>query len=71
MCALGCKVCVEEAVCKDLLLETLVVTAVTEAREMVSGSSPPPNRMALRSMSSVSKTAGSSEKHKGGEGLSV
>lgn len=28
-----------------LLLDTLVVTAVTEATEMVSGSGPPPNNV--------------------------
>lgn len=41
-----------------LLLDTLVVTAVTEASEIVSGSGPLPN---LLSKSSVSKMAGSSE----------
>ncbi len=44
----------------DLLLETLVVTAVTEASEMVSGSSPPPRRMVFLSRSSASKIAASS-----------
>lgn len=43
-----------------LLFETLVVTAVTEAKEMVSGSSAHPCLMAFRSRSSASKTAGSS-----------
>lgn len=43
-----------------LLLETLVVTAVTEAREMVSGSRDPARRMAFLSRSSISRTAGSS-----------
>lgn len=43
-----------------LLLDTLVVTAVTEASEMVSGSTPPPMNMPWRSRSSVSKIAGSS-----------
>ena len=42
------------------LLETLVVSAVTEARDTVSGSSPSPSRMARRSRSSISSTAGSS-----------
>lgn len=44
----------------DLLLETLVVTAVTEASEMVSGSGPPPRRMDFPSRSSASRMAGSS-----------
>lgn len=44
----------------NLLLETLVVTAVTEAREMVSGSSDPASRMAFLSRSSMSRMAGSS-----------
>lgn len=46
----------------DLLLETLVVTAVTEAREMQSGSRPPtpPRRMAFLFRSSMSRMAGSS-----------
>lgn len=44
----------------DLLLETLVVTAVTDAREMVSGSSDPARRIAFLSKSSMSRIAGSS-----------
>lgn len=46
----------------DLLLETLVVTAVTDAREMQSGSRPPapPRRKAFLSRSSMSRVAGSS-----------
>lgn len=47
--------------CAYLLLETLVVTAVTEAREMVLGSGPPPPPIPpMKSRSSVSKTAASS-----------
>lgn len=42
------------------LLETLVVRAVTEARDTESGSSPSPSLMARRSRSSISSTAGSS-----------
>lgn len=45
-----------------LLLETLVVTAVTEARETVSGSREPASRIAFLSRSSMSRIAGSSEK---------
>lgn len=45
-----------------LLFDTFVVTAVTEAMEMVSGSGPPIN-IPLRSMFCVSKTAGSSRHH--------
>ncbi len=37
-----------------------MVTAVTEASEMVSGSSPPPRRMVFLSRSSASKIAASS-----------
>lgn len=48
----------------DLLLETLVVTAVTEAREMVSGSSDPARRIAFLSKSSMSRIAGSSGQSK-------
>lgn len=44
----------------NLLLETLVVTAVTEAREMVSGSNDPARRIAFLSRSSMSRIAGSS-----------
>lgn len=44
-----------------LLLEMLVVTAVTEAREIVSGSRDPASRIAFLSRSSMSRTAGSSE----------
>lgn len=42
------------------LLETLLVRAVTEARDTESGSSPSPSRMARWSRSSISSTAGSS-----------
>lgn len=42
------------------LLETLVVRAVTDASDTESGSSPSPSRMARRSRSSISRTAGSS-----------
>lgn len=44
----------------NLLLETLVVTAVTDAREMVSGSNDPARRIAFLSRSSMSRIAGSS-----------
>lgn len=46
-----------------LLFETLSVTAVTEASEMVSGSGPPPMNMPWRSRFSVSRIAGSSGDH--------
>lgn len=42
------------------LLETLVVRAVTEAKDTESGSSPSASRMPRRSRSSISSTAGSS-----------
>lgn len=43
-----------------LLFDTLVVTAVTEAKEIASTSRPPPKNMAWRSRFSASRTAGSS-----------
>lgn len=46
-----------------LLFDTLVVTAVTEASEMVSASGPPPMNMPWRSRFSVSRIAGSSRDH--------
>lgn len=46
-----------------LLLDTLVVTAVTEASEIVSGSGPPFKNMPWRSKFSVSRIAGSSGNH--------
>lgn len=54
--------------CPCLLFDTLVVTAVTEAKEMVSTSGPPPMNMAWRSRFSVSRMAGSSgDEEKGNE----
>lgn len=47
-----------------LLLETLVVTAVTEARETVSGSRDSASRIAFLSRSSMSRIAGSSKELK-------
>lgn len=47
------------------LLETLLVRAVTEARDTESGSSPSPRRMAKWSRSSISSTAGSSGEEDG------
>lgn len=58
---LSCIVCMCNKQKGDLLLEMFVVTAVTEAREMVSGSSIPARRIAFRSISSMSRTAGSSK----------
>lgn len=56
--------CVRNMNHTHLLLDTLVVTAVTEAREMASGSASPARNMLCRSKFSVSRIAGSSERPK-------